>query len=334
MPVTLRSYAKVNLGLAIGPARPDGFHALATLYQTLDAHDLLTVTVEREPGRAIVLTSNDKRVPLDERNTVWKMLTLALAPPDRAGLRARVHLEKRLPIQGGLGGGSGNAVAALIGLERELARKALAAPLSGAERLRLAAEVGSDVPLFLLGGAVLGLGRGEEVLPLSDLPELPVLLALPNAGVSTPAAFRAWDADQAESGLTPEAQARRLSELSRALASAWAGQHAAGVFSPRGEDLAGNLLSTLVQTGLLGNDFEQVVFRQNPSLGQIKRELDGHGALYASLSGSGSALFGVYPVPEAVRITERRLRSLGVRTLPAKLLGRSGYWSGMIVDEG
>ncbi len=330
--MTLHSYSKVNLGLAIGPARPDGFHALATLYQTLDAHDLVTVAVERgEPG--IALSCSDRRVPVDGRNTVAKMLRLALAGPERGGLRVRVHIEKHLPIQGGLGGGSANAVAALVGLERELARLGWAAPLSGADRLRMAAEVGSDVPLFLLGGAVLGQGRGEEVLPLGDLPELPVVVALPDTGVSTPAAFRAWDAEQASGGLTPDAQAGRLSQLSRALASAWAEEHASGVFAASGGDLAGNPLSALVQTGLLHNDFEQVVFRQNPFLGQLKRVL-GEGAVYAALSGSGAAVFGVYAQEAAAGAAAVRLGAMGVRSLRSKLLGRAGYWAGMIVDEG
>ncbi len=333
MPVTLRSYSKINLGLAIGPARPDGFHALATVYQTLEAHDLLTVMAERGVGPAITLSSNDRRVPLDERNTVWKMLARALALPERAGLRVRVHLQKRLPIQGGLGGGSANAVAALIGLERELSRQGLAPPLAGVARLRMAAEVGSDVPLFLLGGAVLGLGRGQEVYPLLDLPSLPVVVALPEVGVSTPAAFRAWDAENAKQGLTPEAQAGRLAELSRAYAFAWTVQHTSGVFACKSEDLArSHPLQALVQTGLLHNDFEQVVFRQNPLLGQLKQLLTA-GSLCAGLSGSGSAVFGVYGEDEAAREAEKRLEGKGVRFLRSALLNRAQYWSGMVVGE-
>ena len=105
-----------------------------------------------------------------------------------------MHIEKRLPVQGGLGAGSANAVAALIGLERELNQQ-----LPGEERLKIAAEVGSDVPLFLIGGAVLGLGRGEDVYPMPDLPETHCVVALPNVGVSTPQAFRDWDSRHAES---------------------------------------------------------------------------------------------------------------------------------------
>ncbi len=358
MPVTLRSYSKINLGLAIGPTRPDGFHALTTLYQTIEAHDLLTLSVEAashpQDGSAIELSSNDRRLPLDARNTVWKILAAALAVPGREQLhdrlRVKVHIEKRLPVQGGLGGGSANAATALVGFERELARRGLASPLAGDEQLRLAAEVGSDVPLFLLGGTVLGLERGEQVVPLPDLcspgRELVAVIALPDIGVSTPAAFRAWDQEQAALGLTPEAMAGRLVKLSRALASAWTGQHASGVLTPRqipygswiGENLAGPLFS-LVQTGIFLNDFEQVVFRQHPLLETIKRALASdtgtldQEALYVALSGSGSAVFGLYAVDGAARAAETRLDELKIRHLRTRILGRAAYWASMVADK-
>ncbi len=334
MPVTLRSYAKINLGLAIGPTRPDGFHALTTLYQTIEAHDLLTISVTEGVSESrIVLSSNDARVPLDGRNTVAKILGLALAAPGRERLGARVHIEKRLPIQGGLGGGSGNAASALAGLEQEIARLGLAPALSGAERLRMAAEVGSDVPLFLLGGTVLGLGRGEEVVPLGDLSEkkaLEAVIALPEEGVATPAAFRAWDEGQLARGLTQDAQIDRLKQLQRALASAWAEQHTTGVLAV-GKDQAG-LLPTLVQTGILLNDFEEVVFRQHPLLRQIKRALAGESTrvcAYAALSGSGSAVFGLYTGAAAAEDAEQRLQDMGVRSMRTRTVSRAAYWAGM-----
>ena len=356
--VTLRSHSKINLGLAIGPLRPDGFHALATLYQMLEAHDLVRVELRSRPG--IVITSNDRRVPLDARNTAWKMLERALRREDRAGLGVAVHIEKRLPVQGGMGAGSANAAAALVGLERLLARQRARgvgpAALPGAERLRIAAEVGSDVPLFLLGGTVLGLGRGEQVVPLGDLDGMEptsqardvehpaaweAVVALPEVGVSTPEAFRAWDAMQGASGLTPEQIAGRLNELSCALAAAFCERHASGVFAASevssGKDLAGTLLSTLVQTGTLQNDFEQVVFRQHPLFSAIKRTLLGDpardGCVYAALSGSGSAVFGLYGSREQADTATERLNALGVRSLRTRTVDREAYWAGMVVDE-
>ena len=119
MPTRVRSRAKINLGLFLGASRCDGFHALTTVYQTLEIHDVVTVTARRAPATALQLTSNDSRVPTDNRNTAWKMILLAL---EELGVtaEAEIHIDKRLPVQGGLGAGSGNAVAALVGLVKEL----------------------------------------------------------------------------------------------------------------------------------------------------------------------------------------------------------------------
>src|SRR5208282_6038097 len=119
MPTQVRSHAKINLGLFLGPPRPDGFHALATVYQTLEMHDLVTVTARRAPTTVLRISSNDPRVPTDGGNTVWKMLSLVLEQAG-GGTEVEVHIDKRLPVQGGLGAGSGNAVAALVGLDAEL----------------------------------------------------------------------------------------------------------------------------------------------------------------------------------------------------------------------
>lgn len=331
MSTRVRSFSKINLGLAIGPSRPDGFHALTTLYQTLDAHDLLTVEARKlSAGKSSIhLTTNDHRVPTDERNTVWKMLDKALfgKPP----AEVHVHIEKRLPVQGGLGAGSANAAAALIGLEHGLNQQLL-----GADRLKIAAEVGSDVPLFLIGGAVLGLGRGEEVYPMPDVPETHCVIALPNVGVSTPQAFRDWDARHAES-LTQGQSSDRLKELSRALSACLCEPHSSGVFSS-GEDRPGNPLLALVRTGI-ENDFEEVVFRQHPLLGDIKRILSGfsglpeQAALYAALSGSGSAVFGLYQTEEAAKAAEERLSSNGIASMRTKTLSRKAYWRTMVEEQ-
>ena len=363
MPTTVRSFAKINLGLAIGPARADGFHALTTLYQTIAAHDVVTVGARPAAEPSITLTSNDGRVPLDGRNTAFKSVKLALeSKRDGAkgtGADVSIYIDKRLPVRGGLGAGSANAVAALIGLERELAAHGLAA-LSGSDRLRIAAAVGSDVPLFLIGGAVLGVGRGEEVYPMPDLPVTQCVVALPEIGVSTPQAFRDWDAryfppfpqttregwgTRAGAGLTEGAGSDRLEELSRALAAALCEPHSSGVFQ---EDLAAktgspanlvagaNPLHALVRTGI-ENDFEEVVFPKNPLFGEIKRVLAGPedpeaAALYVSLSGSGSALFGLYGTPDGARAAVARLDGMGVRSVMTETMPRERYWRSLIVE--
>jgi 4-diphosphocytidyl-2-C-methyl-D-erythritol kinase len=327
MPTTVRSFSKINLGLAIGPARADGYHSLTTCYQTLAAHDLVTVEAAPAGQTALEITCTDPRVPADATNTAWKIVDLALRS---LGVTAQVHIhiDKRLPVQGGLGAGSANAVAALLALEAELAT-----PLPAPERLRLAALVGSDVPLFLIGGAVLGVGRGEEVYPLPDIPPTECALALPDIGVSTPQAFRDWDAlhaPAANSQLTPSYPSDTLSTLSRALASAFcpgSAAHSSGVSASRGDQFESSLLA-LVRTGM-ENDFEEVVFRLHPSLGTIKRILAGSDhseAICAALSGSGSALFGLYGTPEAAAAAEARLAQSGIRSLRTQTLPRDEYW--------
>lgn len=353
MPTTVRSHAKINLGLGIGAPRPDGFHALVTVYQTLEMHDLVTVSARVASRTKIRVTSNDGRVPTDGRNTAWKMVERVLGA---RGIEAEVEIaiEKRLPVQGGLGAGSANAVAALVGLEEELQGAGVRAQGSGmswgAERLRIAAEVGSDVPLFLIGGTVLGLDRGQEVYPLPDIESVWCVVAVPVEGVSTPQAFRDWDALCVAEGLTPEASAGKLNQLSRAYASAFAGDPEAipgrgeagssGVPADAG-DLAGPQESALVRTGItswIQNDFERVVFRQHPSLAEIKRTLAGSGtpeaALHASLSGSGSALFGLYVTRGAAEAAVSRLSGHGnVRGTLTRTLPRTEYWRNMLQPQ-
>jgi 4-diphosphocytidyl-2-C-methyl-D-erythritol kinase len=343
MPTRVRSHAKINLGLGIGAPRPDGFHALSTVYQTLEMYDIVTVTASRASATELRLSSNDSRVPCDATNTAWKMVALAL---EAFGITAQVHIhiEKHLPVQGGLGAGSANAVAALIGLQRELGIDADAVWRS--TRLELAAKVGSDVPLFLIGGTILGFDRGQHVAALPDLEPIWTVIVAPETGVSTPQAFRDWDALCRAEGLTQEASTDKLSELSRAYMSAFGvsegiGQGSSGVLA-NGEDLAGPAKSELVRTGItswIENDFERVVFPQHPSLAEIKYLLAATGtpeaALHASLSGSGSALFGLYQsrgdAEAAVdRVTKQaqRVKVQSTRTLP-----RSDYWRNMILDE-
>src|SRR3979411_2488651 len=152
MTVAVRSFAKINLGLYIGAARADGFHDLRTVYQTIALHDVIRVSVGRGSGIEILCT--DARVPLDSSNTCYRIAELVLEELGAKG-RVSIEIEKRLPVQGGVGAASSNAVATMAGLERALRKK-----LSGIARLRIAAEVGSDVPLFLVGGTTLGGGRG------------------------------------------------------------------------------------------------------------------------------------------------------------------------------
>jgi 4-diphosphocytidyl-2-C-methyl-D-erythritol kinase len=389
MPSRVRSYSKINLGLAIGPPRPDGFHSLATLYQTIALHDIVSVAARPAARTRIQLTASDPRVPRDARNTAWKMVERTL---EHLNLTATVNIriEKNLPIQGGMGAGSANAAAALIGLERELSLE-----LPASERLALAAGVGSDVPLFLVGGSVLGSDRGQMVAPAPDVTldgstEIPCVIALPDTGVSTPQAFRDWDALLASQGSTPDLhnaeKCGTLEQLSRTYAKVF--PHSAdkaieedeatksgtsGIFpkpspaespdmgqcqqdSPEKQqglareqlhpssnrntsgfeiDLAENSLLALVRTGI-ENDFETVVFPQNPFLCDIKRLLMGSqpetSAVYTALSGSGAALFGLYRSASGADAAQQRLQQHGVKAIVTSTIPRPLYWNNMFAE--
>jgi 4-diphosphocytidyl-2-C-methyl-D-erythritol kinase len=388
MTVSVRSFAKINLGLAIGRQRADGFHDLRTVYQTIALHDVLQLTVKN--GSGIEILCADPRVPTDETNTCFKIIDRAMSALKAKG-RVVLEIEKRLPVQGGLGGASGNAVAALIALERALKKQ-----LSGGERLRIAAEVGSDLPLFLVGGTVLGVGRGEEVYPLPDLPATPCVVVTPEIGVSTPKAFADWDTvmERAKSAWTGEGASphvdrggivsmdRSGARLTEAGADArrsigvdpGVGAHAVSAeisskTRPRGEDSskltgvdpsdkmlklgrvvsswltgvpgksgtrksgvpakgrgrAESLLLDLVRTGI-ENDFEKVVFPQHPELRDVKRVLERAGAVYASLSGSGSAVYGLFKSKIAAEKAAKRLRRAGVPAQATVTITRAQYW--------
>ena len=327
MRVQVRSFAKINLGLSIGPRRRDRFHDLRTVYQTIALHDVLRINVVR--GSGIEIRCEDKRVPADETNTCYKVAERVL---DALGAKSAVviEIEKRLPVQGGLGGASGNAVATLLAIERALKRQ-----LPASERLRIAAEVGSDLPLFLIGGTVLGVGRGEEVYAAPDLPSCSCVIATPEIGVSTPQAFADWDemgvsktrdgdarrsARQAK--LTGSTPSDKMIEFSRRLSSWLSGS--SGV-PARSRGRAETLLLDLVHTGI-ANDFEQVVFPKHPELSEVKRVLERAGAFYAALSGSGSAVYGLFRAREAAQKAASRLERQGIPAQASTTLTRKQYW--------
>jgi 4-diphosphocytidyl-2-C-methyl-D-erythritol kinase len=364
MSVTVRSFAKINLGLRIGAAREDGFHELLTVYQTIGLHDDVRVSVGR--GAGIEIRCADPRVPRDESNTCFRIVEKAL-PALKAKGRVLIEIEKRLPVQGGLGGASANAVAALQGLERALNKY-----LASAERLRIAAEVGSDLPLFLVGGTVLGVGRGEQVYPLQDLPAMACVVVTPEVGVSTPNAFAEWDrrtqgAGSAAMAATAFKSAGKTAELRSARTGKSARPHTgrphtgrphtgvaaaltlpgasdrmiglgremsawlSGLYSgaPLRRGRAENPLLVLVRTGI-ENDFEQVVFPEYPELSEGKRALERAGALYASLSGSGSALYGLFRSRVVAAKAARRLRAEGWAARATVTLTRREYWRRMV----
>ena len=307
MSTHIPSFSKINLGLAIGPSRPDGFHALSTIYQTLASHDMVTISCQRSAKTSIKITSNHPKVPLDDTNTAWKMAEQTLMHM-RISAEVNIHIEKNLPVQGGLGAGSANAIAALIGLEHELDKS-----LTETERFDIAREIGSDVPLFLVGGTVLGLNRGEDVYPLPNLPKIYCVIAIPPIAISTSQAFRDWDNMMKKTSHINSNQILIAPEKSDQL------KLLNYILEPT-HIPTGNPLLTLVCAGI-ENDFESVIFSLHPSLRQLKDLLTGSEstsgqAIYAALSGSGSAVFGLYSTEQEAKVAKERIFEFTARELP------------------
>jgi len=273
--IVVRAHAKVNLDLRVLGTREDGYHELRTVFQSIALQDLLTAQDVRGP---FVLRCRTRGVPTDERNLVWRAaaaLWRALGRPgDPHG--TRVTLEKAVPMESGLGGGSANAAAALRALGR------LWGGASVSLLREVAAAVGSDVPFFLSGGTALGLGRGDEIYPLVDLPQHWVVVVRPLFGVSTAEAYAWYDADRA-----------------------------AGVREPRVE-LQMLPVPWPTRAAQMVNDLEGPVSRRHPEILGLKHGLREAGAVAASMSGSGSAVFGLF-----------RTRAVAMRALKP-LASRSG----------
>ncbi len=282
--IALRAFAKINLGLRILGKRPDGYHEIRTLYQTVELHDRLEVALlPLQDG--IGVESSDPAAPSGRGNLVYRACSLWKRARRFKG-RIEVCLEKQIPVGSGLGGASSDAAATLLGLERLSGDR-----LDLATRLRLAARLGSDVPLFLWGGRVLGCGRGEEVYPLSDLPHRHCLVVFPGFSVSTAEAYRVVGLR-----LTKGNEARTI--------------QAFGVWSH----------VPLEGWGPAENDFEQVVFAKWPELGKLKRQLIRAGAETALLTGSGSAVYAIFDsAPKLLRASKSlpaTWQAFRTRTLP------------------
>jgi 4-diphosphocytidyl-2-C-methyl-D-erythritol kinase len=267
--VRIPAFAKINLRLDILGKRPDGFHELRTVFQVISLHDDLQLRTSARAGIALTIRGNAALAaePL-KKNLVYRAVA---ALRRELGVRAGVEIQltKRIPAGGGLGGGSSDAAAAMLGY-LHLARKKLAP----ARLMKIAASLGADVPFFLLGGRALGVNRGDEIYPLRDIPKLHLLVVVPKGiRVPTPDAFGWVKAHPL--GLTKPAAISKLLEF---CALSW---------SPQGSGLS--------------NDFERPVFRRFARLAQIKRVLLQRGATEASLAGSGSAVFGLFPSPAMAR---------------------------------
>jgi len=269
--------------------RPDGFHDLRTIFQSLALHDTLTFARRAGP---FTIECDDPRLPVDRRNLVWKAASLLWRTVSRRRGEipkdVAVRLTKKGPLEAGLGGGSADAAVTLLGLTRVWDLDVDLPTLS-----RLASRLGSDVPFFLVGGTALGLGRGDDIYPLVDLPRTYVVVVRPNFGVSTVEAYGWYDIEPRRGGREP---------ARKPLPERWPEWAAA-----------------------LRNDLEPAVTQHHPTIARIRHALLDAGAVVAVMSGSGSAVFGLFDRLDAARRTAADLARPGWHVVSTRTLSRSEY---------
>ncbi len=291
--VRLPAFAKINLCLHVMGKRSDGYHELRTIFQAISLHDTLEISIEPGGSGQLSLSCNDVALPLGPDNLVWRAIE-AIGP--EIGFRGSisVQLEKRIPVARGLGGGSSDAAATLIGMMR-LTKSQVPLP----RLMEIAASLGADVPFFLFGGRALAVSRGDEIYPLPDIPKRTILVVSPrDIAVSTRDAYKWISAE-----LTKAPKPPRIWGF---CALCWSRQG-----------------------GSLSNDFEGPVFSRYPRLGEIRDALLKRGAADAALAGSGSAVFGVFRNPAQARRTARAFPEdsvFVVETLSREDYGRSLGW--------
>ena len=287
------AFAKINLTLRVLGVRGDGYHSLRTVLQSLALHD--TLTFQPTPG-AFRIVCDDPACPTDRTNLVWRAAEAVWKAAGRRGhpREVMVRIAKRIPLQSGLGGGSSDGAAAIRGFTA-LWR----ARLPRERQHAIAADLGADVPFFLGGGTSLGLDRGELLFPLIDQPDAWVTLAVPPFGVSTKEAYRWFDQAGAKKSLVVRAFGPAVSRGGIATGS-WPGAE-------------------------WRNDLELPVARRHPDIARLTAGLRKQGAVYAAMSGSGSAVFGLFDSRRGAETAARALGGAGTRTLVTRTLGRRRF---------
>ena len=280
-----RAYAKINLGLEVLYRRSDGYHEIRTMLQTVELYDRLSFQI-RDSG--VELVTDDPELPKDEGNLVVRAARL-LAEEVEETRGATIELEKTIPAGRGLGGGSSDAAVTLLALN-ELWQ----AGLSELDLCRLAARIGMDVPFFLVGGMALGVGRGEEIFPLECQVEVPVVLILPDFAISTAEAY-------GNLILTKREPSLKL------------------------RDLALSCLGGRKELLDLVNDLEYATLDYTPAIHKYKEQLLELGASLSLMSGSGSAVFGIFDNEALARSAAAQLETKGIRAIATRTLNRRAY---------
>jgi 4-diphosphocytidyl-2-C-methyl-D-erythritol kinase len=271
-------------------SRPDGYHELRTTFQSIALHDTIEVAAS---GGGFSLTCDDPRCPIENNlieraaGRLWREAGHRAAPPGIA-----VRLQKRIPVEAGLGGGSSDAAATLRALNQLWQL--------GLDDERLSAigrELGADVPFFFHGGTMLGLERGDLLFRLADWPPAPLVVAFPGFGVSTREAFGWFDRQRESDPGRPRPAARpRPTAAERRL--------------PPGE---------------LVNDLQPAVAARHPAIARIVSALVREGASHAAMTGSGSTVFGVFESAEHAATAAQRLTRRRVPALVTRMISRAAY---------
>ncbi len=283
-PTTVRAAAKINLHLAVGAPRPDGFHPIDTVYHALGLYDAVTILPSPTPGVSLTLASasyvDAAGVPLDASNIVAKAADLLAARlgVDLTRTGVEVHIDKTIPVAGGMAGGSADAAAALQALHL-----AWGGTLSPAELHEVAAELGSDVPFALVGGTARGLGRGEIVEAVPDTGSYDWVVVPSSEGLSTPAVYRHFDAMFPSADPVPAAPDALLAALASGDARAVA--------------------------ACLRNDLAAAAVDLRPQLGELIERGEAAGALRGMVSGSGPTVVFLCASPEQAKQVAHELRA-------------------------
>jgi 4-diphosphocytidyl-2-C-methyl-D-erythritol kinase len=290
----LPSFAKINWLLRILGKRPDSYHELLTVLQTVSLSDELTFAL-REDNK-IVLSCDHPEIPLDDGNLIVKA-ALALQERLQGAQGAEINLTKRIPAQGGLGGASSNAAVTLIALN-----SLWNGDLKLDSLMQLGGALGSDVPFFLIAGRCLGTGSGTNVSALHDGPKQHLIVVTPNAAVSTANAYTSLNAASLTTSETASILSSSLAEL----------------------------LSADSRNLPLRNDFERMIFEIEPEIGRVKVSLLEAGARGALLAGSGASVFGVFDDETARDRAVANLRyEAGWKVFSCETLSRNEYFRAM-----
>ncbi|MDW8241226.1 MAG: 4-(cytidine 5'-diphospho)-2-C-methyl-D-erythritol kinase [Acidobacteriota bacterium] len=305
MNLRCRSYAKINWVLEVLGLRPDGYHELRTVLQTIDLHDELWF---ERTSSGIQVSASEPTLPLDGTNLVYRAAELLQR---RKGITAgvRVHINKRIPMGAGLGGGSSNAAITLLALQRLWQVR-----LGAGELIELAATLGSDVPCFLYGGTVLGVGRGAEVYPLPDYICPYMLVVVPTVHVATPDVYASL-----RRRLTTQTALAKIADCCAAILRTYQPW-----LSNAGE-------CDWKEAG--ANDLEPVVVTAYPEVSRMLQRMRTVGATLVRMSGSGAAAFAVFDSERMLSSGEAQLRQTPWRVIRARAVGRDEYWASWIITE-